>query len=82
MMASKTRPTTPCGATLSSTNDLRAVGNGHGSIDGAIFDVWKTHFDDMIPSGNAEASETLPEPTTAALLAIGCGFIYGVSRHR
>ena len=50
---------------------LAADGNADGIIDGLDYDVWAGHFGQSLPD-SAGASATIPEPSTAALLAIGC----------
>jgi hypothetical protein len=55
---------------LGSTSKLAADGNGNGMIDAGDFDVWKTHFGQTLSS--ADAASGIPEPSTAALLIIGC----------
>jgi hypothetical protein len=59
--------------TLGSTTDLRANGDDTGSstgkIDQADFIIWETNFGIHAGSG---ASDSVPEPSTTALLVIGC----------
>jgi hypothetical protein len=61
--------------TLGSTTDLRADGYNAASSAGVIdqfdFDFWKSNFGRRAGSGAGESS-VVPEPTTVALLVIGC----------
>ena len=50
---------------------LAADGNADGIIDSLDYDVWASHFGQS-SSDSAGASATIPEPSTVALLAVGC----------
>ena len=56
---------------------LAADGNGNGMIDAGDYGVWKTNFGNHAGSGAGGGARSLsatavPEPSTAALLVIGC----------
>lgn len=58
--------------TLGSTTDLRADGNGNGTIDGPLgagndYEVWTTNYG----ASASASSSTVPEPTAAVLAALG-----------
>ncbi len=55
---------------------LAADGNGDGKVDAADYDVWKSHFGETwSATGGGAGALSVPEPATAALLALGCLFI-------
>ncbi|MEX2172637.1 MAG: PEP-CTERM sorting domain-containing protein [Pirellulales bacterium] len=54
--------------TLGSTTNLAANGNGNTAIDAGDYDVWKQNFGAVAGSGAGDAA--VPEPTSAALLAL------------
>jgi hypothetical protein len=63
--------------TLGSTTDLRANGDNSGAsagkIDQADYDLWKTNFGMHAGNGTGEGvASMVAEPSTAALLVIGC----------
>jgi hypothetical protein len=66
-MGRRTRPTKICNlwrGSFGSVNDLRADGNGHGTVDAADFVIWRKSFGAgsaaaAIPSGSQVA---VPEP--------------------
>jgi hypothetical protein len=63
--------------TLGSTTDLRANGDNNGAsagkIDQADYDLWKTNFGMHAGNGTGEGlASMVAEPSTAALLVIGC----------
>jgi hypothetical protein len=55
---------------------LAADGNGDGKVDAADYDVWKSHFGETwSATGGGAGALAVPEPATAALVALGCLFI-------
>jgi T5SS/PEP-CTERM-associated repeat protein len=48
---------------------LAADGNGNGAVDNADYDFWRRRFGKVI-GGGVGAAMAIPEPTTAAMLAI------------
>ena len=60
---------------------LLADGNGNNIIDQGDYDIWKQNFGQVLPaSGNLlHGNDSIPEPTTAAamalLLAVAAGFV-------
>jgi GH35 family endo-1,4-beta-xylanase len=57
--------------TFGSSADLRADGNGNGMIDSGDYDTWVSKFGNVYSGGNGAAA-AVPEPTTLAMLLIGC----------
>jgi FG-GAP repeat len=52
---------------------LAADGNGNGMIDSGDYDVWQANFGKTAGNGvGSAATADVPEPSTAALLVIGC----------
>lgn len=61
---------------VGSTTQLAADGSQNGVVDAADYVVWRNNFGLKYPaSGAGLGSETVPEPTTAILLAIGLATI-------
>jgi hypothetical protein len=55
---------------LGSTTDLRADGNGDGVVNQLDYQFWKDHF--VHAGAGSSAVDAVPEPSTTALLLIGC----------
>jgi autotransporter-associated beta strand protein len=60
---------------------LAADGNNNNMIDSGDFDTWAAHFGEHVGPG-AGASTSVPEPSAAALLMIGCAFLFAGFRRR
>jgi uncharacterized protein YkwD len=69
--------------TLGSTSDLRANGDNTGAsagkIDQADYTIWKSNFGAHFGSG-ADAEATVPEPTSALLMAMGLLLPFSLKR--
>jgi hypothetical protein len=64
---------------------LAADGNGNGQVDAGDHGVWAAHFGQTVGGGSGFASfghAAVPEPTTAALVAIGALFAFRRGRAR
>ena len=64
--------------TLGSTDDLRADGNGDGTIDELDYDLWKSLYGTAYAQGGGQVSTAVPEPASAVLVA--CGLVAAAVR--
>src|SRR5262249_34588156 len=64
--------------TLGLTTDLRADGNGDGIVNQLDYQFWVDQFPH--PGAGSAGVGAVPEPSTAALLAIGCTTIIAARR--
>jgi hypothetical protein len=70
--------------TLGSTTMLDADGDSSGTIDEADYEVWRMDFGTVFGpgSGSSLGAAAVPEPTAAAILAVGAAFSLGSLRSR